>query len=68
MIPNKPLQNSDQPAVSEVVANAFRAAEWGRPGAPFISAPQDTTMGGIGGEVLIPVHSVALGPVDAEEA
>jgi acetolactate synthase-1/2/3 large subunit len=28
-------------AVAEVVANAFRAAEWGRPGAAFISAPKD---------------------------
>src|SRR5437870_9132042 len=32
-------------AVSEVVANAFRAAESGRPGAAFISAPQDIMTG-----------------------
>ena len=68
MISNKSLQNSGEPAVSEVVADAFRAAEPGLPGASFISAPQDGTMGGSGGEVLIPAHPVALGPVDAEEA
>src|SRR5712692_2687941 len=32
-------------AVSEVVANAFRAAESGRPGAAFISAPKDIMTG-----------------------
>src|SRR5690349_10421777 len=32
-------------AISEVVANAFRAAESGRPGAAFISAPKDIMMG-----------------------
>jgi hypothetical protein len=41
-------------AVSEVVANAFRAAESGRPGAAFISAPQDIMTGGADGEVLTP--------------
>jgi acetolactate synthase I/II/III large subunit len=34
-------------AVSEIVANAFRAAESGRPGAAFISAPQDIMTGGL---------------------
>jgi hypothetical protein len=29
MISEKPLQNSNEPAVSEVVVNAFRAAELG---------------------------------------
>jgi outer membrane protein len=33
-------------AVSEIVANAFRAAPSGRPGAAFISAPQDIIIGG----------------------
>lgn len=41
-------------AVSEVVANAFRAAESGRPGAAFISAPKDIMMGAAGGRVLTP--------------
>jgi sulfopyruvate decarboxylase TPP-binding subunit len=38
-------------AVSEVVANAFRTAESGRPGAAFISAPQDIMSGAADGEM-----------------
>src|SRR5271168_5211675 len=53
-------------AVSEVVANAFRAAESGRPGAAFISAPQDIMTGVADGEVLTPVAQTMLGPADAE--
>jgi acetolactate synthase-1/2/3 large subunit len=53
-------------AVSEVVANAFRAAESGRPGAAFISAPQDIMTGAADGEVLTPVAPTMLGPADAE--
>jgi len=53
-------------AVSEVVANAFRAAESGRPGAAFISAPQDVMTGGADGEVLTPVEPEMLGPADAD--
>jgi acetolactate synthase-1/2/3 large subunit len=53
-------------SVSEVVANAFRAAETGRPGASFISAPQDIMMGAADGEVLTPVAPITLGPADSE--
>jgi acetolactate synthase-1/2/3 large subunit len=53
-------------AVSEVVANAFRAAESGRPGAAFISAPQDIMTGGADGDVLTPAAPERLGPADAE--
>ena len=53
-------------AVSEVVANAFRAAESGRPGAAFISAPQDIMTGPADGEVLTPVAAGLLGPADAD--
>ena len=53
-------------AVSEVVANAFRAAESGRPGAAFISAPQDIMTGAADGDVLTPVAPTMLGPADAE--
>src|SRR6202167_3692752 len=42
-------------AVSEVVANAFRNAESGRPGAAFISAPQDIMVGTADADVLTPV-------------
>ena len=53
-------------SVSEVVANAFRAAESGRPGAAFISVPQDVMMGSADGEVLTPVAPETLGPADAD--
>ena len=53
-------------AVSEVVANAFRAAESGRPGAAFISAPQDIMMGTADGDVLTPAAPEILGLADAE--
>ncbi|MDB5308892.1 MAG: acetolactate synthase, catabolic [Gemmataceae bacterium] len=53
-------------AVSEVVANAFRAAESGRPGAAFISAPQDVMTGAADGAVLTPVAPNRFGPADAE--
>jgi len=53
-------------AVSEVVANAFRAAESGRPGAAFISTPQDIMSGAAEGEVLTPVAPEVLGAADAE--
>ncbi|HWO36371.1 MAG TPA: acetolactate synthase AlsS [Candidatus Acidoferrum sp.] len=51
-------------SVSEVVANAFRAAESGRPGAAFISAPKDIMMGEANGEVLTPATPESLGPAD----
>jgi acetolactate synthase I/II/III large subunit len=51
-------------SVSEVVANAFRAAESGRPGAAFISAPKDIMIGEANGEVLTAATPVRLGPAD----
>src|SRR5579862_2912588 len=51
-------------SVSEVVANAFRAAESGRPGAAFISAPKDIMTGEATGEVLTATTPVSLGPAD----
>ena len=41
-------------AIGEVVANAFRAAEGGRPGAAFISLPQDVMVGPAPDRVLTP--------------
>jgi acetolactate synthase I/II/III large subunit len=58
----------DSPSsVSEVVANAFRAAESGRPGAAFISAPKDIMLAEANGAVLTPAVPVSLGgaPTDA---
>ena len=51
-------------AVSEIVANAFRAAESGRPGAAFISAPQDIMTAEADGDVLTPAAPEILGPAD----
>ena len=51
-------------AISEVVANAFRAAESGRPGAAFISTPKDVMVGEATGDVLTPAAPVTLGAAD----
>src|SRR5215472_14979521 len=53
-------------AVSEAVANAFRAAESGRPGAAFISAPQDIMTATADGDVLTPAAPEILGPADSK--
>jgi acetolactate synthase-1/2/3 large subunit len=55
----------DSPSsVSEVVANAFRTAESGRPGAAFISAPVDIMSAETADEVLTPAVPEPLGPAD----
>ncbi len=48
-------------SVSEVVANAFRAAESGRP-----SAPKDIMMGEADGEVLTPTQPETFGAADPD--
>lgn len=53
-------------AVSELVANAFRTAESGRPGAAFISAPKDIMMAEADGEMLTPAAPVSLGAADTD--
>jgi len=53
-------------AVSEIVANAFRAAESGRPGAAFISAPQDIMTAEADGDVLTPAAPEIFGPADSK--
>jgi len=55
----------DPHAVSEVLANAFRTAETGRPGAAFVSLPKDIMLAAAPGEVLAPSRSIILGPADA---
>lgn len=47
--------------VAEVVANAFRTAESGRPGAAFISAPPDIMAASVEERVLTPVAPEPLG-------
>jgi acetolactate synthase-1/2/3 large subunit len=49
-------------AIGEVVANAFRIAEGGRPGAVFVSLPMDVMVETAPRQVLTPVRPVALGP------
>jgi acetolactate synthase-1/2/3 large subunit len=53
-------------SVSEVIANAFRAAESGRPGAAFVSAPKDIMAGPAGSDILTPAKPEMLGPADAD--
>ncbi|QFY41205.1 acetolactate synthase AlsS [Candidatus Methylospira mobilis] len=51
-------------AISEVVANAFRSAEAGRPGAAFISLPMDVMEGPAPYDVLTPVRIPRYGAGD----
>ena len=51
-------------SVAEVIANAFRTAESGRPGASFVSAPVDIMMAEAALDVLTPVAPEVLGPAD----
>jgi len=51
-------------SVPEVVANAFRTAESGRPGAAFISAPVDMMTAEVEAEILTPAAPDPLGPAD----
>src|SRR5271165_2653033 len=48
-------------AIGEVVANAFRAAESGRPGAAFVSLPMDVMVDPAPHRVLTPASPIALG-------
>jgi acetolactate synthase I/II/III large subunit len=52
-------------AISEVVANAFRSAESGRPGAAFISLPKDIMDGPAPYDILTPVRTPRHGAGDA---
>jgi acetolactate synthase-1/2/3 large subunit len=54
-------------AISEIVADAFRAAESGRPGAAFVSLPMDIMTAEAKGEVLTPVKPESLGAADDHE-
>ncbi|WP_297205819.1 acetolactate synthase AlsS [uncultured Pluralibacter sp.] len=53
-------------ALSEVLSNAFRAAEQGRPGSAFVSLPQDIVDQPVIGEVLPPSASVQMGAAPDE--
>src|SRR5580704_9892759 len=52
-------------SVGEVIANAFRAAESGRPGAAYVNLPKDIMTGPCNHDVLpMPTYS-GLGPADS---
>ena len=53
-------------AIGESIANAFRAAESGRPGGVFVGLPQDVMVGPCSAEVLTPVPPQRLGAGDPE--
>src|ERR1700746_2477345 len=55
---------SSPESVSEVVTNAFRAAESGRPGAAFVSLPKDIMMGAAQCDVIHAPKHAAAGPAD----
>jgi acetolactate synthase-1/2/3 large subunit len=54
-------------AISEIVADAFRAAESGKPGAAFVSLPMDIMAAEAKGDVLTPVKPESLGAADGHE-
>lgn len=51
-------------SVPEMIANAFRTAESGRPGAAFLSAPVDIMTSEAEAEILTPTGPEPLGPAD----
>ncbi|MGF6754780.1 acetolactate synthase AlsS [Paraburkholderia sp. GAS42] len=53
-------------AVGEVLANAFRAAESGRPGAAFVSLPKDIMTAPARGRLIVPPRFYGLGPADGQ--
>jgi acetolactate synthase I/II/III large subunit len=52
-------------AVAEVLSNAFRAAESGRPGAAFVSLPKDIMAADAQGRLLTPPQFWGSGPADS---
>src|ERR1700727_459843 len=52
-------------SVSEVLTNAFRSAESGRPGAPFVSLPKDIMAAPAKCGVITPPTHSAAGPADS---
>jgi len=52
-------------AVGEALANAFRAAESGRPGAAYVNLPKDIIAAPCAHDVLAPPKHSGLGPADS---
>lgn len=59
------LEVEDADAVPEVIANAFRVASGPRPGAAFISLPQDVLNDPVTAEVIEPGEPPAMGVAEA---
>jgi acetolactate synthase I/II/III large subunit len=59
-------ETSSPESIAEVMANAFRAAESGRPGAAFVSLPKDIMEGYAECDVLDVPASPAFGPGNRE--
>jgi sulfopyruvate decarboxylase TPP-binding subunit len=53
-------------SIVEVVSNAFRAAESGRPGAAFVSLPKDIMAAEYQGALLSPPAFTGFGPADSQ--
>ena len=56
------VEVSSSDAIAEVVSNAFRAAEQGRPGSAFVSLPQDIVDQPATGAILPAGTSALMGP------
>ena len=54
-------------SISEVISNAFRAAERPRPGAAFVSLPMDIVNAPAEGDVLTNLLTPAMGPASIED-
>ncbi|BDR55975.1 acetolactate synthase AlsS [Xylocopilactobacillus apis] len=57
----------DPDNISEIIANAFRAAESGKQGASFVSIPQDVVDSQITSQAVKPLQEPKLGPASHED-
>jgi len=57
----------DPDNASEIIANAFRAAESGKQGGSFVSVPQDVTDAPVTSAAIKPLHDPKLGPASPSD-
>lgn len=57
----------DPDNISEIIANAFRAAQSGKQGASFISIPQDVIDSPVTSQVIKPLQEPKLGPASYQD-
>lgn len=53
--------------ISEIIANAFRKAQFGKQGASFVSIPQDVVDSTVTSHVIKPLQTPKLGPASHED-